>query len=60
MEEILTLEDWRTAGDDIAQIEDAITKLSKFPAATQALLAALEERHNTREVALQKLVTKRG
>ena len=56
MEEILTLEDWRIAGEDIDQLETAITKLSQYPVATQALLAALEERHNAREVALQKII----
>ena len=58
MEEFSTLEDWRIAGEDIDQLETAITKLSQFPVATQALLAALEERYNWREVALQKILNK--
>ena len=56
MKEILTLEDWLTIGADIDELETVITKLSQFPVATQALLAALEERHNAREVALQKII----
>ena len=58
MEEISTFEDWRIAGADIDELENAITKLSQYPVATQALLAALEERHNWRDVALQKILNK--
>ena len=40
---------------DIDELIDAIANLSKFPNATRALLAALEERYNAYEVEIREL-----
>lgn len=49
-------EQWRQAGQDIDQLQEALAKLSTYPLATKALLAALSERYNAREVSLQQLI----
>lgn len=50
------LEQWRQVRQDIDQLQEAIVKLSAYPVATQAVLAALSERYNKREVSLQQLI----
>ena len=40
---------------DIDELQEAISKLSNFPFATHALLAALEERYNAYEVEIREL-----
>ena len=51
-----TLEQWRQVVQDIDQLQEAIVKLSAYPVATQAILAALSERYNKREVSLEQLI----
>lgn len=50
------LEQWRQVGQDIDQLQEALVKLSAYPVATEAILAALSERYNAREVSLQQLI----
>lgn len=50
------LEQCRQVEQDIDQLQEALVKLSAYPVATEAILAALCERYNTREVSLHQLI----
>ena len=50
------LEQWRQVGQDIDQLQEALVNLSTYPVATKAILDALCERYNAREVSLQQLI----
>ena len=50
------LEQWRQVGQDIDQLQEALVKLSTYPVATKAILAALCERYNALEESLQQLI----
>ena len=47
-------ETYSTIQREIDELHNAIAKLSKFPHATRALLASLEERYNAGEVAMRE------